>query len=155
MKKTLYILFLLLFIASCTNTIIEEEGSINAYFCHNNPCEEIFLQTIKDSKKLRCAFYDLQLPSIQKTLKEKDAEVLVYENPHKEFTKVRSYGLMHHKFCIIDNDRVITGSMNPTHRGVNHNDNVLLIIDSHTITKNFLQEFKQLQTRKKQRTKRS
>ena len=51
---------------------------------------------------------------------------------------------MHHKFFIIDNRWVITGSMNPTSAGVNYNDENILIIDSVDIAKLYIDEFKNL-----------
>ena len=48
---------------------------------------------------------------------------------------------MHHKVFIIDNETVITGSMNPTGNGDKYNDENILIIRNKEITGRFLQEF--------------
>lgn len=49
--------------------------------------------------------------------------------------------LMHHKVFIIDNDTVITGSMNPTQNGDTKNDENILIIRSEQVAKKFLDEY--------------
>jgi len=51
---------------------------------------------------------------------------------------------MHNKFCVIDNNKVLTGSMNPTERGSKFNNNNLLIINSKYIAKNYEDEFQEL-----------
>ncbi len=52
--------------------------------------------------------------------------------------------LMHHKVFIIDNNTVITGSMNPTQNGDTKNDENILIIHNEEVTKRFLAEFERL-----------
>lgn len=51
---------------------------------------------------------------------------------------------MHHKFFIIDEKWVITGSMNPTDSGANYNDENILIIESAKLAKLYKQEFQEL-----------
>ena len=57
----------------------------------------------------------------------------------------RSKGFMHHKFCIIDSDLLITGSYNWTYYAENRNvENVVVTNDKHLIN-SFSAEFKRLQ----------
>ena len=51
---------------------------------------------------------------------------------------------MHNKFCIVDNVRILTGSMNPTNNGVHKNNNNLLIIESTILANNYETEFQEL-----------
>ncbi len=53
-------------------------------------------------------------------------------------------GLMHQKFCILDNKTVITGSMNPTFNGMNKNNNNLLTIKSKPLAKTYTDEFNEM-----------
>ena len=56
----------------------------------------------------------------------------------------KSYGLMHNKFCIVDNKYILTGSMNPTYNGLNRNDNNMIVIDSSKLVDNYNDEFNEL-----------
>ncbi|MGA9533906.1 MAG: phospholipase D-like domain-containing protein [Anaerolineales bacterium] len=52
--------------------------------------------------------------------------------------------LMHHKFLVIDNRLVWFGSMNLAARGVNHNDNNFMRVDSEDMAANFEREFEEM-----------
>lgn len=51
------------------------------------------------------------------------------------------YGLMHNKFCVIDESVVITGSFNWSKRAASHFENCIVIKNNFELTKQFLQEF--------------
>jgi phosphatidylserine/phosphatidylglycerophosphate/cardiolipin synthase-like enzyme len=51
---------------------------------------------------------------------------------------------MHHKFAIIDNRRVITGSYNWTHSAALYNQENILISDEKIVVTKYIQEFKRL-----------
>src|SRR3989344_6457261 len=51
---------------------------------------------------------------------------------------------MHNKFCVVDNEKLLTGSMNPNFNGVNKNNNNLLLIQSKYLAENYEAEFKEL-----------
>ena len=53
-------------------------------------------------------------------------------------------GLMHHKFFVIDERYVWTGSYNTTYNGAYKNDNNVIFIDSAQLAYNFTQEFREL-----------
>ena len=53
-------------------------------------------------------------------------------------------GLMHHKFCIIDNKLVVNGSYNWTYNAENKNIENIIISDTPAVVKEFLIEFKRL-----------
>lgn len=53
-------------------------------------------------------------------------------------------GLMHHKFIVIDERYVWTGSYNTTHNGAYRNNNNVILIDSVPLAYNFTQEFRDL-----------
>ena len=53
-------------------------------------------------------------------------------------------GLMHHKFIVIDERYVWTGSYNTTYNGAHKNDNNVILIDSVPLAYNFTQEFREL-----------
>ena len=53
-------------------------------------------------------------------------------------------GYMHHKFIVIDERYVWTGSYNTTHNGAYKNNNNVILIDSVPLAYNFTQEFRNL-----------
>ena len=53
-------------------------------------------------------------------------------------------GLMHHKFIVIDERYVWTGSYNTTYNGAYRNNNNVILIDSVPLAYNFTQEFREL-----------
>ena len=53
-------------------------------------------------------------------------------------------GLMHHKFIVIDEQYVWTGSYNTTYNGAYKNSNNVILIDSAQLAYNFTQEFREL-----------
>ena len=53
-------------------------------------------------------------------------------------------GLMHHKFIVIDEQYVWTGSYNTTYNGAYKNSNNVILIDSVQLAYNFTQEFREL-----------
>jgi len=55
-----------------------------------------------------------------------------------------SDGLMHHKFVVIDERYVWTGSYNITYNGAYRNSNNVILIDSVPLAYNFTQEFREL-----------
>ncbi|MBU0471835.1 MAG: hypothetical protein KKF65_04360 [Nanoarchaeota archaeon] len=149
MKKLFIIL--LLTIAACSK-IPSEQGDIKIYFCPEDNCEKVLLEEINHSKEIKCAFYDLNLENLTNALKEQ--EILVFEDNYEGFgTKVYSKGLMHNKFCIFDNKKIFTGSFNPTYNGNFKNNNNLVLIESETLSKNYLDEFEEIKQRDNKKTK--
>ncbi|MFH0970861.1 MAG: phospholipase D family protein [Candidatus Diapherotrites archaeon] len=69
--------------------------------------------------------------SLHDELAEKGIPVRIDTNPN----------LMHHKFAVVDNDGVITGSMNWTGNGVSGNNENVLVIHSNELNSQFEKEF--------------
>ncbi len=143
MRKIIFCLVLLILTGCSINqnvvkeyVIYEKNKEPILCFTPDDDCGRVLEEYIKNSKDIRCAFYDLDLDYLIKTLEEKNAEV-VLENKS-------SYALMHNKFCIMDNEIVITGSMNPTENGVYKNNNNMIIIFSKYLARNYLEEFKEI-----------
>ena len=127
-----------------------ENGSIEVHFCPTEGCEALLLAAINASADVQCAFYDIDLPSLQGLLVRKDASVLVFDENYKGYgTPVANprSGLMHDKFCVLDSETVITGSANPT-SGIFKNDNNIVIIRGRFLAKNYLAELEELKTGK-------
>ncbi|MCF7866453.1 hypothetical protein K9L67_01345 [Candidatus Woesearchaeota archaeon] len=134
------------------NFLVEETGKINIYFCPENKCDEQIITKINESKKIKCAFYDLTEKKIIEILKQKKAEILIDENNYENYGKaIKGTGLMHNKFCILDDKTIITGSYNPTKNNTNNNN--IIFIESKTLAKNYEEEFEEIKNNRKQNTK--
>lgn len=125
--------------------------SIQTFFCQQDNCSSILEQEILQANNVSCAFYDLDLENIKFALQEKEARVVI-DNDHA--TELNGFNIsvktdwnskyMHNKFCIFDNTRILTGSMNPTNNGAFKNDNNMIIIDSKILAKNYQTEFDEM-----------
>lgn len=141
------------------NFIPVEEGSVEVLFTHEDDVAGRIKSLLVGSADIRCAFYDIDDENIIKTLMEKDAGLILddsttdlcyqdseisSEKPGLHLTCDASRKLMHNKFCILDSRIVITGSLNPTFRGFEKNDNNLIIINSSLLAQNYLEEFEEM-----------
>ncbi len=134
----------------------ESNSSIDLYFCPVDDCEGELIKTIEmASKKLHCAFYDVDLTGVKNALipvKEKGVDVkLVVDADNFEFFEELDWAMpddrsaiMHNKFCIVDDTIVWTGSVNPTYRGTKKNNNNALRIKSVELAANYEDEFDEM-----------
>ena len=133
----------------------ESNVKVQAYFCPQNDCDSVIKNVIDSAQKsVHCAFWDLDLKDLTKTFGEKshsaDVKLVIDDRNYDGQIKgegvrvAKSSRYMHNKFCILDNNKVLTGSMNPTNNGANLNNNNLIIIDSKYIAENYEDEFNEL-----------
>lgn len=147
----LAIIFSDVFIVADNDFVVEETGYINVLFCPENDCQNALVTLIDSSNTSKCAFYDLEDEKIISATKNKKTEILVDEDNFNEYgIKIHSKGLMHNKFCILDEKIVWTGSYNPTN-SKNHNN--VVIIESATIARNFLEEFEEIKKGESSKTR--
>ncbi len=164
-NKKIILLVIILLVNGCSNlnldrNIIEPElkeykDIPKVFFCPQDDCEEELFKVINNAKEsVHCAFYDLDLERVVNVLDKKsktmDIKLVVddanfYNAKHLKFAKKDpSYGLMHNKFCIIDDKIILTGSFNPTENGAYKNNNNLIIIESFYLSRNYEDEFNEL-----------
>ncbi|MFC1698058.1 phospholipase D-like domain-containing protein [Nanoarchaeota archaeon] len=138
-----------------TKLINEYTEETELYFCPRQDCLTPTIQFLNSSNQsIHCALYDLSEESIIETLNEKSKSLdvkLVVDERYKEdllqYEFIRydtSSQYSHNKFCIIDNKKIFTGSMNPTYNGLNKNNNNLILINSKNLANNFETEFQEL-----------
>lgn len=125
-----------------------EEGEIQVTFCPVQNCEGALVSALTNASVTRCAFYDFNLEEVVPLLSRADVLIFEENTDALPFSPVISRGLMHHKFCVLDETTVVTGSMNPTVNGVSKNDNNLLLIHSKVLAHAYTQEFAELSLRK-------
>lgn len=162
MKLTLIVGLIGVIVFGCSNDIKESTKEIPSeinkgiyvYFSPRDNCESVFLDLINSSRRyIHCAFFDVNLKSIIKAISKKsksiDVKVVIDD---ENCCKIKGQGVRqdtrkqysHNKFCIIDGEIVITGSMNPTYDGLFKNNNNLLVIYSRYLARNYEDEFMEL-----------
>lgn len=152
----MYLLLLLVLYVDLPERVIyqEDEGFVEAFFCQDINCTTFLIDLIVQSNQTVCALYDLDQPALIKTIEARNVSVLLFEENYEEtfptsILPVSSKGLMHHKFCVFEEQYVLLGSWNPTYRGSEKNDNYVLLISSKNIAQSFLEEYDFIATRNK------
>jgi len=150
------------------NLIENISDDINVKFCPEDNCEQFLKRKLNKSKKIiKCAFYELDNFDIanillnkakqginislvidDKYLNEKplislknNANINIYSDLNRG-TKYNNY--MHNKYCIIDENYIITGSTNPTDNGFYKNNNNMIGFHSKYLSKNYNNDFNQM-----------
>ena len=125
------------------------------YFCPQEDCGKIFENQIRSANSsVHCAVYDINLENVIDSMakKSKTADVKIVMDSSNYKKQIRGDGikldddkqLMHNKFCVIDENVVITGSFNPTKNDNIYNNNNVIVIYSVTLAKNYEDEFGEL-----------
>ena len=125
------------------------------YFCPKDNCGKVYENKIKSANfSVHCAFYDIDLKNIITALakKSKTIDVKVVIDSSNYDKQIKGDGarldnnkqLMHNKFCVMDNNVIITGSFNPTDNDNNYNNNNIVVIYSRILAKNYEDEFNEL-----------
>jgi phosphatidylserine/phosphatidylglycerophosphate/cardiolipin synthase-like enzyme len=150
------ILLALLLLAGCT--------SQQAYFCHVDDCSAVIIKEIAAAKNsVVFATYTFTEPSIGTAVilahvngvsvrgiiekRNINAESSQYQRFLEQGIDVKTdnnSALMHHKFFVIDNSTVITGSFNPTKAADENNDDNLVVIRNREIAKQYSREFQRI-----------
>ncbi len=155
------LLILLLFSLSCTlsgkptliDSYIKDTGSLEVHFCPQEDCESQLVNFLDSAQQsIHCALFEINLPAVQSKLLEKggliDVKIVTDDQYLKKFNhsfvKADNWGLMHNKFCIIDEKKVSSGSMNPTTNDAHKNNNNLLLIESSVLAGNYEAEFQEM-----------
>ncbi|MFW6450070.1 MAG: phospholipase D-like domain-containing protein [Nanoarchaeota archaeon] len=137
---------LLLLLLLCGCTPVENAPNPEVFFCPQDNCTAVFARIIESSDAVvYCAFYELAHPAVIKALNSSDSKVIIDRDNYFSLNgKTRSAEpLMHNKFCVTK-DTVVTGSLNPIHRGDKLNNNNVIIIHSRYISDNYKAEFMEL-----------
>lgn len=136
---------------------------ISSYMCPQDNCDKIILEYLdKSEQEILFASFTLTHDEISSKLIEKSNNKINVEgliearnwnlkgsdttlmNNSFPIIKDTNKNNMHHKFFVIDNKYVITGSMNPTNAGANYNDEFILVIENPKIAKLYKQEYQKL-----------
>ncbi|MCL6643041.1 MAG: FAM83 family protein [Candidatus Bipolaricaulota bacterium] len=143
------------------------DAPLRVYFSPSPEPERVILQTLQSAQQsVHIALYQLTDPEIADVLLEiarrgMELKILLDDEPSRGSkgcllwsagVAVKQYvdsGIMHHKFAVVDGERVITGSYNWTTSAQTRNEENLLIIESPELAQAFESEFSKLWTHKK------
>ncbi len=124
-----------------TGAAITEPGlDYRLLFCSETDCREEMRKLINSSRTADCAMYNFH-----ESLASGNLRVVADAHYKGNFSFIRkrnSSGLMHNKFCILDNITVITGSFNPSSSMKDRNN--MLVISSPWLARGYSQEFEEL-----------
>lgn len=164
----LLIFFPLLFSSSCCpKDELPFFSSQQPYYAYFSPQDSLYAHLVRliqeAEKSIYAAFYKLELKEVSDALLE----------AHKRGVKVRIFtddmtsrgeksrldslnkffpvktdkdpeSFMHHKFCVIDEKIVWTGSFNPTYSGSSRENNNVVVVMSSLLAAQFIKEFERL-----------
>ncbi|MBN1872300.1 MAG: phospholipase D family protein [Candidatus Omnitrophica bacterium] len=162
-KSQAFLLFLLLILLASYSLRAEDIAplSVTVLFSPEDDCGRRILQCIEGAKEsMELAIYHITSRPLAQALvraKERGVTVRVFidgDNADDQYSKAtylkrsgldvlteKGVGLMHNKFCIIDDKIVITGSFNWTNSADLKNDENLLIIESEKIARKYRLQF--------------
>lgn len=135
-----------------------------AYFSPKNSLYPHLVYLIREAREsVYAAFYKIELKEVSRALieaHERGVEVRVFTDDLTSYDKGSQFSelnefhlikkdkdpesLMHHKFCLIDEEIVWTGSFNPTSKGSFKENNNVVIIKSRALAAEFMKEFEKL-----------
>ncbi len=134
--------------------IPREDGPLpKVFFCPQDHCINHLLAQINGSTTIHCAFFGIDEENVVALLREKSPQgsvQLVVDEQNKApldgipSRRDTSRQYMHNKFCILDGEKIITGSFNPTVSEAPYNNNNLIIIASTYLAGNYEREFQEL-----------
>jgi len=135
--------------------VVYDQGKVEGiYFCPRDDCSQKLSKLILNAKeRVHCAFFDLDLDEVINALNQKSKKIdvkVVVDKDNYEIVEDLDFvnpdtrsAFMHNKFCVIDN-KIMTGSFNPTINGAEKNNNNFILIQSSILAKNYEDEFKEL-----------
>lgn len=116
-----------------------ENGSIRAYFCDQTDCENELVRLLNNSQK-SCAMYH-PTDEIVKIIGPKSL-IVDESHPYGGAVIESGNGLMHNKFCVINDSLVWTGSWNPSQEMSIPNN--VVIVESKVLANAYRDEFNEM-----------
>ncbi len=129
---------------------VRDDVMLSFHSCQEINCSYALVELLETYPNHYCAFYDLEDDVLYEAINEGVLYDENYEEKYSKLQSVSSRGLMHHKFCVFEDQYVFTGSWNPTNRGTNYNDNYVLFIDSKKVAELYQDMYEHLKDREQE-----
>lgn len=148
-------ILILLFLISCTSIVEiprEENKQMEIYLCEKTNCHEKIISEFEKADNIRCVFYSLNSKEIEQVLQIKKADIVIDDDKDLTILKAKkdpSKRTLHDKFCILDDEEIITGSYNPSSKNSTTANNVVIVYSKY-LAQNYLQDFYEIINRKKE-----
>ncbi len=120
-----------------TTTPQDTNSNYHVYFCPEDDCNTILYNTLNNAKTIDCAVYDITLNWIYDLVKTKNIRIVTdndqLTNYGKQFDFVKtdnSKDYMHNKFCILDSNLLLIGSLNFTQDAIENQNNNFIITNN-------------------------
>jgi len=142
------------------NTKNDLSTGYEVFFCPEDKCGDAYLKYIGNAKsQIDCMFYSFTLDNVGQLMKEKadknvnirivfddsqigqGSEYYNFKDSKIQFIQSKGAGIVHHKFCIFDQNIVSTGSFNPSKHADQENDESLLFINNKQVAKTYQDYF--------------
>jgi phosphatidylserine/phosphatidylglycerophosphate/cardiolipin synthase-like enzyme len=136
---------------------VKSFGNIENYFCPEDDCKYHLLRLIDDvNYSLDCMFFSFTLKDFFDIVVDKDIEqrYILEKTGVSEYSQYNNFknnsipvildnnpNSMHHKFCVLDEYAVITGSMNISKNGTENNDESFVVVYNQEIAKEYKDYF--------------
>ena len=121
-----------------------------------NNCIDLYIEETKKAKKnIKCMFFSFTYDDLSNEILKKHREGLTIniileknqDSKYSQYSKLKEKGVnvildknpsnMHNKFCIFDNNTVITGSMNPSNNGNFNNNESIIVLQNEKIAQRY------------------
>ena len=135
------LIFILLTGCLSQSVLPSETGAVFAFFCDKTDCFEL-LKNLTREGELSCAMYHTSKAQAD-WIQSRGSLIVDGEHAIKGATVEAGSGLMHDKFCVINNSMVWTGSWNPSQERTISNN--VILIESRVLAKAYLDEFEELE----------
>lgn len=120
-----------------TPTIQDINSEYYAFFCPENDCNTILYDYLSNAKTIDCAIYDITLNWIYDTIKDKNTRIITDNDQltdyGRQFNFVKtdsSPDYMHNKFCILDSNLLLIGSLNFTLDAITKQNNNFIVTNN-------------------------
>ena len=142
-------------------------SSQQPYYAYFSPQDSLYAHLVRliqeAEKSIYAAFYKLELKEVSDALLDahkRGVKVRIFADDMtswseksrldslSKFFSVKTdkdpVSFMHHKFCVIDEKIVWTGSFNPTYSGTSRENNNIVVVMSSLLAAQFIKEFERL-----------
>lgn len=161
--RRLVFLWVVLGVLSCQKNVKREDGDSSICFSPNPDCTQMLKQFIRSAKKsVDIAIFQITEPQITQEILEASRRISVRviadsrqsNDLHSTVKKLlnegvslrfgRQKGIMHHKFIIVDDEKLETGSFNFTRAaGLKNQENQIYSKDTEVVQA-FVRQFKKM-----------
>jgi len=146
---------------SPSNTVNALNSGYEAFFCPEDKCEDQISKQVSQAKtSIDCMFFVLTLDKVEEAFLEaasrgvkqrfvfEESQIQDYssywqltDKNNISITLDKNPSFMHNKFCVIDDEIVWTGSMNPSKKSSQENDESILFIKNSQAAKAYSDYF--------------